>query len=92
MERGAGPHCHCCRRRRTLFLSSVHSDASEATYKALTFGPQTRHPWFVSKLPTYSLAFGDDGRSVTVATADNRLYALTATDAAAAAAGGEEDL
>lgn len=51
-----------------LLLNCVHSCPGEASYKALSFGQATRHPWFVTKQPMYSFLFGMSGRRVHVAT------------------------
>jgi hypothetical protein len=45
----------------SLHLNALHSCPSEATYKALSFGPQTRHPWFVTKQPMCSVHIGRHG-------------------------------
>lgn len=53
---------------QALVLNCVHSCPGEATYKALSFGRSTRHPWFVTKQPMYSLLFDMEGNRVQVAT------------------------
>lgn len=65
-----------------LSFSSLHSCPAEATYKALSFGPSTRHPWFVTKQPMFSLHF-PRGERILVATSPhaNVLQTLTRTSA-----------
>lgn len=59
----------------TFHINSLHSCPSEATYKALSFGPQTRHPWFVTKQPMCSVRLGLDGKRAMTSTA-NSMYRL----------------
>lgn len=55
-------------RRPSLHFNFVHSCPSEATYKALYFGIQTRHPWFVTKQPMYSMHLSEQKDRMIVAT------------------------
>lgn len=48
-------------------LNTLHTCPAEATYKALTFGENTRHPWYVAKQPVYSLLFGRKARVLVAA-------------------------
>lgn len=48
-------------------LNTLHTCPAEATYKALTFGENTRHPWYVAKQPVYSLLFGKKSRVLVAA-------------------------
>lgn len=59
-------------RRQQLRLGSiafncVHSCPAEATYKALSFGQQTRHPWLVTKQPMFSLHLDMSGQRIHIA-------------------------
>lgn len=67
-----------------LVLNCVHSCPGEATYKALSFGQATRHPWFVTKQPMYSLRFGMEGNRVQVATSPhaNAMHMLVRSEEA----------
>lgn len=58
-------------RGASIALNSVHSCPSEATYMGLSFGSSTRHPWFVSKQPMFSMHFGMDGSRIQVATSQH---------------------
>lgn len=54
----------------SFHINGLHSCPSEATYKALSFGPQTRHPWFVTKLPMCSVRLGLDGKRAMTSSAN----------------------
>lgn len=38
-----------------LYLNSIHCCPSEATYKCMSLGTHSRHPWLVIKQPMYSI-------------------------------------
>lgn len=61
-----------------LGINAIHSCPSEATYKSLSFGPRTRHPWFITKQPMYSLHLGRRGDRAIVSTAPhgNEIYPM----------------
>lgn len=67
-----------------LALNSMHSCPGEATYKALSFGRATRHPWFIIKQPMYSLLFDAEGNRAHVATSPhaNAMHTLVRSEAA----------
>ncbi|CDF37966.1 unnamed protein product [Chondrus crispus] len=60
-----------------LLLNCIHSCPGEASYKALSFGRATRHPWFVTKQPMYSFLFDMAGKRVHVATSPHANAMLT---------------
>lgn len=48
-------------------VNCLHSSPTEATYKALTFGSEGKHAWFITKQPMYSMHFSMDASRILVA-------------------------
>lgn len=61
----------------SLTLNSLHSCPAEATYKGLSFGAATKHPWFIIKQPMYSFHFDIAAKRVLVATSPHMNKMIT---------------
>lgn len=58
-------------------LDALHTCPAESTYKALEFGDNTKHPWFVSKGPCFGLHFCSPNRVLVASAAqENAVGAL----------------